>query len=108
MTPYPTPIRLGRGLIGRGTHVVSLTRPGQAARSYRAVQERVFAQPLVVFPSGSVDMDRLRAALQEQARSTAADLPANVGLMTVQVRASTALGQGSVTSQAHRQGYRTI
>jgi len=67
----------GPGLVVRGTHFLSLEPPASAAKVWRPLQERLFAQPQPWFnPSAAPEVTSLSVLLNP--------LPPNVQLMTLQ------------------------
>lgn len=80
-TPYPDFRRLGRGLVTRGKHFISVGAPPSAVAQVRRTAGRVYAAPLVaVSPASSVD----EVATVPNVSCLASDLPENVELMTLQ------------------------
>jgi lysosomal alpha-mannosidase len=77
------PVRIGKGLVVRGTHTISLTTPAQAAREYRRLQDELYYSPVLGFSAGmSFGSD------QDFRSGLAAKLPKNVAILTVEMQPS--------------------
>lgn len=76
---HHSPYRIGKGLVVRGKHRLTITSSARAARSYRALQSEIYYEPLIaVVPSSGHAPSR--AAFQ----GLQADLPANVEILTLE------------------------
>ena len=77
------PVRIGKGLVVRGTHTISLTTPAKAAREYRRLQDELYYSPVLGFSVGtSFGSD------QDFRSGLAVKLPKNVAILTVEMQPS--------------------
>jgi len=90
MTPYPVPIRIGKGLVITAKHFLTLDKPPIAARTWRPLQQRVFAPNLLAFSSAAEAVESKIFPAEKWASMAGAPLPDNVELITLQVLKSPA------------------
>ena len=119
------PYRIGKGLVVRGKHLVFLSAPGRAARTYRALQDEIYYEPVIAIAdsflpsSAQAPSHAKRAASAASCGGGAVNLPENVMILTVEKqppatpawrasghkgRSSTAAGPTVLLRVAHRFG----
>jgi len=83
--PYPLPVRIGKGIVVVGKHYVLVDKPQTAARTWRPLAHRVFAENVLVFsPATQENEEKMYPALKWAQIGNGA-LPDNVELITLQV-----------------------
>jgi hypothetical protein len=78
----PTHKRIGPGITVNGRHFVHVSKAANASRLFRATQHALFHAPVVMF-TGSTTW-----SVPSPASNTSSPFPPNVGLMTLERRAS--------------------
>jgi hypothetical protein len=91
ITPYPNPVRLGKGLVIKGTHRVMLDTPANAAKGFRAEMDRFYNPPVVGYAAGASSSFMSQQIFNFSGLMAGADLPINVHILTLQSWARTVL-----------------
>jgi len=86
ITAYPNPVRIGPGLIIKGTHRVLLDAPADAAKTFRAEMDRAYYPPILglVANPGSTSEWVDTHLTNYTAVVPGGDLPVNVHVLTLQ------------------------
>mmetsp|Transcript_22531 Transcript_22531/g.50755 ORF Transcript_22531/g.50755 Transcript_22531/m.50755 type:complete len:1065 (-) Transcript_22531:1137-4331(-) len=102
------PLRIGKGLVVRGKHVLAISSPESAAEGYRRVQDEIYFEPVLF---SSPDALNLVSALQQSksmcngSSGSIAALPPNVAILTMEKQPLSARGEYTVLLRvAHKFG----
>lgn len=82
ITPYPNPVRIGEGLVIKGSHRVMLDVPSSAAKGFRAQMDTIYFPPVLGYVNNVVPSQWFSQHLSNFS-GMATSLPVNVHIMTL-------------------------